>query len=243
VVFNRRSYNQQPPFSPAYLAAVPVLALGVLREARVRLLLAIAGAYALACMWLPADSRYLAAVLPLASLAVGESVFALRWPGRLARPALAVLCVGCFLPGWLYAGYRILKQGPLPLTSEAREAYLDRSLPLHPAIAWLNRTRGSRYTLWALHAENMTYFAAGRFLGDWNGPAGFVRVLDGLRGPADLGARLRRLGADHLLVTVEKGGLPFPEDEEFQRWFEPVYADGAARIYELRPTPAIMSRR
>jgi hypothetical protein len=148
------------------------------------------------------------------------------------------LCVLCFLPGWLYAGYKIRKQGPLPVTTTRREAYLARQLPLYPAIAFLNRARGRDFAVWALHAENMAYFADGRFLGDWFGPARFDAVLRGLRGPEDLHRRLRRLGADHLLVTARNGGLPFPEDgpgaEDFRRWFQPVYADPAARVFALR---------
>ncbi len=51
---------------------------------------------------------------------------------------------------------------------------------------YLNRTLGSRYTVWAVHAENLSYYARGRFLGDWAGPAGFARVLSDLRGAQDL---------------------------------------------------------
>jgi hypothetical protein len=244
VIFERRSYNRQPPFSPVCLAAIPLMAFGALRDARVRFLLAVTVAYAFVFTWLPLDSRYLVPVLPLVSLAVASSVAVLvamilararRWPGLASRRLAWGLALACLLPGWLYAVYRITRLGPLPLTQEARETYLARNLPLYPALAWLNRTRGSAYTLWALRAEDMVFFADGRFLGDWIGPASFGRVLDGLQGPADLHGRLRRLGADHLLIPRDKGGLPFPEDARLQPWFKPVYEDRWARLYELRP--------
>lgn len=250
ILFEREKYNQQPPFSPVCLAAIPLLAFGAMRDTRVRFLLAIAGAYAFAFTWLPSDSRYLVPLLSLASVAVVASLAALadRWPWLASRRLAWALGLACFLPGWLYAGYRMARQGPLPLTPEAREAYLARKLPVYPAVAWLNGTRGNAYTVWAFRAEDMAYFASGRFLGDWIGPAGFDRVLEGVRTPAGLYARLRRLGVDHLLISAERRGkgLPFPEDGEFRRWFTPVYADGAARVYALRPNrvnPAIMSRR
>ena len=249
VLFERVRYNQQPPFSPVCLAAIPLLAFGTIRDARVRFLLAVSGVYALIFTWLPSDSRYLVPLLPLVSLALVASLASLadRWPRLASRRQAWALGLACFLPGWLYTGYRIVRQGPLPRTPKAREAYLAQRLPVYPAVAWLNRTRGSAYTLYAFRAEDMAYFADGRFLGDWIGLASFDRVLRGLRTPADLNARLRSLGADHLLISEERGkGLPFPEDGDFQRWFEPVYADGAARIYELRPSPVtsdIMSRR
>jgi hypothetical protein len=232
LVFERRSYNFEPPFSPVYLAAVPLLLFGARRDRRVRLAALLVALYALIFTFLPPDGRYLDPVLPLASLAVAGSL-AVLWEGH-PRRAVAALCLLCFLPGWLYAGYRISRQGPLPSTARERDAYLARQLPLYPAIVHLNRTRGKSYVVWALHAENLAYFADGRFLGDWFGPARFEAVLRDLHGPADLHGRLRRLGADHLLVTTRNGGLPFPEDGEFGRWFAPVYADPAARVYSLR---------
>jgi hypothetical protein len=241
LVFERAWYNQQPPFSPVYLAAIPLLVFGALREIRVRWLLGVAAVYALIFTWLPADSRYLVVVLPLASLAVAGSLAAAAraWPRLASGRLAAALCLGAFLPGWLYAGYRIERQGPLPVTAEAREAYLARTLPAYAGIAWLNRTRGSGYTVWGFHAENMAYFADGRFLGDWVGPASFGRVLAGARDAESLFRELRRLGVTHLLVPVRLGSgepvrLPVAEDAEFRRWFELVYQDPNARIYALR---------
>jgi 4-amino-4-deoxy-L-arabinose transferase-like glycosyltransferase len=232
LVFDRRRYHYGAPFSPVYLAAIPLVLFAAWRDRRVRLAVGIVAVYAFIFTFLPPDGRYLDPVLPLASLAVAGSL-AVLWAGR-PRGAVAALCLVCFLPGWLYAGYKIHKQGPLPITAAQREAYLARELPLYPAIAFLNRTRGRGFTVWALHAENMAYFADGRFLGDWFGPARFESVLRGLRGPEDLHRRLRRLGADHLLVPARHEGLLFPQDGDFRRWFEPVYADPAARVFALR---------
>jgi 4-amino-4-deoxy-L-arabinose transferase-like glycosyltransferase len=233
LVFRRELYNQQPPFSPFYLPAVPLLLWGAVRDRWVRGALAVTALYTLVFTFLPPDGRYLEPILPLASLALAASL-AIPSDGRIPRRAVVALCLLCFLPGWLYAGYRMRKQGPLPVTAAQRESYLARSLPFYPAVAWLNRTRGSAYTVWALHAESMAYLAHGRFLGDWFGPAGFARVLSGVLTPEDLDRKLRGLSADHLLVT-ENGGLPFPEDDGFRRRFTPVYADAHARVYALRP--------
>ncbi|HET9209125.1 MAG TPA: phospholipid carrier-dependent glycosyltransferase [Thermoanaerobaculia bacterium] len=233
LVFRRDLYNQQPPFSPFYLPAVPLLLLGAVRHRWVREALALAALYALVFTFLPPDGRYLEPILPLASVAVAASLAIASDSRRIPRRAVAALCLLCFLPGWLYAGYRMRKQGPLPVTTAQRESYLLRSLPFYPAVSWLNRTYGSAYTVWGLHAESMAYLARGRFLGDWFGPAGFVRVLSGVQRPEDLHRKLRGLGAGYLLVT-ENGGLPFPEDGAFRRWFMPVYADAHARVYALR---------
>jgi Dolichyl-phosphate-mannose-protein mannosyltransferase len=236
LVFARARYNQQPPFSPVCLAAVPLLAFGALRNGRVRWLLGIAAVYSLIFTWLPTDSRYLVPLLPLVSVAIVGSLATARL--RLARPILACLCVVCLLPGWLYAIYRIERQGRPPVTAITREAYLARRLPLYPAIAWLNRTRGSGYCLYGLHAENMTYFAGGRFVGDWVGLGSFDRVLGGTRDAETLHRKLRGLGVTHLLVP-ERVRLPFPE-VELRRGFQLVYRDANARLYALRAAPAAL---
>jgi Dolichyl-phosphate-mannose-protein mannosyltransferase len=238
LVFERGLYNGQPPWSPLYLVAIPLALLSSLRDARQRRLLALAALYAFACLALPTDARYLVPATPLLSLAAAGALLPLlgRLPNR--RPLIAGLCVGCFLPGWLYALYAIHREGPLPLTPGQRQAYLARKQPCYPAVDYLNRAFGSGYTVWALHAESMAYYARGRFLGDWIGPARFDRVLPGLRGPEDFHDRLRRLGAGFLLVPRGTPGLPFPEDgAAFRSWFLPLYADSRASVYRLRDAP------
>ncbi|HEV7786806.1 MAG TPA: hypothetical protein VGQ28_15785, partial [Thermoanaerobaculia bacterium] len=152
-----------------------------------------------------------------------------------------MLCLGCLAPGWLYGLSWMARNGPVPLTPARREAFLAGKVQGYAAVSWLNRTRGSRYTVWALHAEQATYFADGRFLGDWAGRASFGRVLAASPSPEALHRELRRLGAGHLLVATPVGkdrtALPFPEDAAFQRWFEPVYQDAGARVYALRQAP------
>ncbi len=249
VVFERARHGGQPPFSPVYLAALPLLAFGAMREGLVRRLLWMAAVYAFVFTWLPPDSRYLVPLLPLASLAVAGSLAMVSapWPRFAYRGLAAALCLGCFLPGWLYAGYRIARQGPLPVTAQQREAYLARRLPLYPAIAWLNGTRGSGYTLWALYGERMVYFADGRFLGDWIGRSSFARVLAAARNAESLHRELRQHGATHLLVPVrlETGApvrLPVSGEADFRRWFRLVYRDPNARVYALRGVGAAPGR-
>jgi dolichyl-phosphate-mannose-protein mannosyltransferase len=235
LVFERGKYNGQPPFSPLYLALLP-LGLGMAwRDPRQRRLLALAVVYAFACLGLPMDARYLIPAVPLVSLSAAGALRMLldRFPAR--RGLLTVgLCAGCFLPGWLYAIYRFHHLGALPLTPAAREAYLARWQPCYPAVAYLNRTLGSGYTVWAVHAENLNYYARGRLLGDWAGPASFDRVFRDLWGPQDLHDRLRRLDAGYLLIPSQVNPLTFPEDALGQHWFQPVYTDPAARVYKLR---------
>ncbi len=182
----------------------------------------------------PADARYLVPALPLLSLAAAGALLPLL--GRPGSRRAVAVCALCFLPGWLYALYSIHRQGPLPLTPAQREAYLTRWQPCYPAVSYLNRTLGTGYAVWALHAENLAYYARGRFMGDWIGLGRFDRMLRDLRDPGNLHDRLSRLGAGYMLLPRQSQtlGLPFPEDGAFRRWFAPVYADPHAAVYRLR---------
>jgi hypothetical protein len=232
VVFDRRDVGYQPPHSPVYLLGLPLLAAAAWRDRRVRRLLVAVLAYAFLFLILPPDARYLVAVLPLLSLALSLAVALWSRPRLTAALALAV-----FLPGWLYAGYRFVQQGPVPVTAEARHRYLAGRLPVWPAVRFLNQRYGSRYTVYAFHAENMMYLAEGKLLGDWNGPERFDRMEPLIHDPAALHRRLREIGADFLLVVDGKGVVLPYDDPAFRARFQRVYSDGTSEVFAVLSGP------
>ena len=225
VLFERGDVGSQPPWSPALLLGLPLLAYGLVRDPRVRRILAIALAYSLLFFILPPDSRYMTAVLPLASLALAATLS--RWPLRRWVPAVLALLL--FLPGWAYGIYRIGRQGPLPATAPERDAYLARKLPAYAAVDHLNDLRGERYTAYAFFAESMVYHADGTLLGDWSGPARFSRLFPVLKDPELFHRRLRELGADYLLVMRGRGIRLPAGDRRFRR----IYSDRWAEVYQI----------
>lgn len=224
VIFHRSAVGHQPPFSPFYLLGLPLLLAGAFRDSQVRRLLAMPLVWAALFLLLPPDSRYLVPILPPLSLALAGSL-------RIEKRSLiAAACALAFLPGWLYAGYRIVKQGPLPTTAEERDLYLTRKLPLYPAIRHLDRISNVAY---AFHAEHMKYFYEGDLYGDWIGPLSYHRLLPLVERPALLHRELKKLGATHLLMSKTPGAVRPPGTPEWQRWFRLVYDDPAAEILEL----------
>ena len=219
VVFNRSAVGQQPPFSPFYL----LLLLG-LRDPRVRRLLVLPLVWAAVFLFLPRDSRYLVPILPLLSLALAGMIRIEK------RSLLAAVCILAILPGWLYAGYRIAKQGPPPLTAEQRELYLTRKLPLYPAIRELDRISDVAY---AFNAEHMKYFYEGPLYGDWLGPASYRRLRPLVEKPELLHRELRKLGATHLLMSKIPNAIRPARKSNWERWFRKVRDDSAAEIYKL----------
>jgi hypothetical protein len=235
LIFPRRHFDWHPPFSPVYLVALPAYAVGLLRRGPWRPLLAIAAAYALFAMTLPRDPRYLTPLLPLLSLAavmLSMDLYRIRRVASGDRMA-ALAAAALILPSLLYSVRDLRWRGAPPFSREACQMYLARTLPAYPALDFLNRTRDSRYTLYAFGAENMVYFAQGRLLGDHFGPASFGSVAGAGKTPLALWRTLRDLGVDHLLLFT---GRPAPVDTEapeFGRLFHPVYGDRVSRVFEL----------
>jgi 4-amino-4-deoxy-L-arabinose transferase-like glycosyltransferase len=223
VFLDREAVGGQPPYSPFYLMAAPLLVLG-LRNPRVRWLAGMSLAYSLVFLLLPPDSRYMTTLLPALSLAVAGSV-----PWKRALPALALLA---FLPGWAYGIYRIEKEGPLPVTATERRLYLARELPAYAALDHLNRLRGSSYTVYGLYTENMVYHADGTLIGDWSGPASYSKVVPTMKDPKAFHRRLQEAGADYLLLVRERG-VRLPRGPEWDRLFRRIYSDARADVYEL----------
>jgi hypothetical protein len=223
VVFHRSAVGQQPPFSPFYLLGLPLLLACSLRDSRARRLAAIPLVWGAVFLFLPADSRYLVIVLPPLSLALAG------WIRIEKRSLLVAACALAFLPGWLYAGYRLARQGPLPVTAAERDLYLAGKLPLYPAVRHLDRISSIAY---AFDGENLKYYYDGALYGDWIGPVSYIRLRPLVEAPALLHRELRELGASHLLLS--KRGIRPPKTADWQRWFRKVYEDPAAEVYALR---------
>jgi hypothetical protein len=232
MVVARQRLGAQPPYSPCFLLLLPLLAAAALRSRRVRWLLLLAAAYAVLVLALLPEARYLLPLAPLLALAVGETVAGWLGGGRPAGRLAVAAGLLLFLPGWLYAGYRVARYGPLPVTAGARDVFLRRVLPVYAAIDFLNRS-ARPYTVYALHAENMAYFAAGDFLGDWSGPAAFGAVVPADGDPRRLRLNLRRLGAGYLLLVRGKSGPLDTGAPAFRGLFHRVYADGSAEVFAL----------
>ncbi|MGH9367163.1 MAG: ArnT family glycosyltransferase [Thermoanaerobaculia bacterium] len=230
LVVRRETFNWQPPVSPVYLVALPLALFAAFRDERVRRMLLLALAYALFALSLPRDPRYFLPILPLVSVAAGAGLA--RLP-LTRRPLLAGAVSVLLLPGWFYVAWQIRGLGALPVTAQQRNEFLSRHLPAYPAIRYMNRTRGRDYTMYAFHAENMVYFAEGRFLGDWSGPASFEKVLTSGATPEALHSKLRAFGVDYLLVMKERAP-PLPlDDPQFTKRFRVVYSDPHTRVFAL----------
>lgn len=192
--------------SPAYLLALPFFLVGAWRNAYLRAVVIVAGLYTLSWFSTVQVLRYLLLAVPFFSLAAaaGMEMCLFRW-SRAARPRVAAftagsVCVLLLALGWTRTTALVPRSLP-PVTPAQRAAFLRQSLPLYSGYEFLNRTEHSNYVVYALGGSNMAYFADGRFMGDWFGPARYSSLLDNLSKPEALYRQLRSLGANYLIIS------------------------------------------
>jgi hypothetical protein len=249
LVLARKRFQAHPPISPSFLILAPVVALGLLRDRRVRQVLLVASVYAYVVWLLPRNVRYLFPSLALASLAWAGSLKLWLSEGArrlsLLRALLAVSPLVILLPGTLYAGQRFVISGRLPIDESSRERFLERMIPTYPGLAFLNRTRRGRFSIYVLDAPNLNYYCRGDFHGEYIGPAAYARIFPAQASAATIHRNLTDLGIDHLLVPVELAPWHSPPERaaEFSRYFERVFADAGSRVYRLAETSPARSER
>ncbi len=265
------SFRAEYPLTPAYLFLLPICLLVAIRDSYLRVLLVVTGLYTLFWFATAQQMRYLIHALPLLSLAggaaLGNYVFRPRWSrSPTVAPALAVaICVLLVVPGALRTavpgafGTPLMPEQLPPVRAEDRDDYILKFHPIYSAVEFLNRTKGNDYTLYSLALSNMAYFADGRFLGDWFGPAGNVKLLNRFfagdwvgparRGeqlthrshPEELYQELRKLEVDHFMVNQTGGDAdvfvdPVLAPNFLQGHFKLIYAHPAL-LFEVQERP------
>ncbi len=117
-----------------------------------------------------------------------------------------MICVLLVVPGLFRAAVpgafdnSLIPEQLPPVRAKDRDDYIRRFNPIYSAVEFLNRTKGDDYTLYTLAYSNMAYFADGRFLGDWFGPARHDDLLKHLSHPEELYQELHSLGANYFLL-------------------------------------------
>ncbi|HKO56978.1 MAG TPA: hypothetical protein VJ276_13970, partial [Thermoanaerobaculia bacterium] len=139
ITFARQRVNFQPPYSPLF--AVGMLIAIVRRHWIGALCLGYLAIFA----FLPQDSRYLLPLVPLVSI-VAAGVVPERW-----RRAAAIVAVA---PAFAYAAFCLVRQGPPPITSAQRQAYIEKRVPEYRAL----QQAGGKRVLLVCGAERLLYY-------------------------------------------------------------------------------------
>jgi hypothetical protein len=236
------AFHMEAPLSPVYGWLLPLTLVVAGVSCGLRGVLVLSIGYVV--FWFASSqiARYLFPVLPLLSLLTAAAIERPTRPlarrlGRWPAAAVALLVAGGLVyPGWSFAVQRVRELGPLPTSRAERHAYLARWLPSYPVYHLLNEQRRSQYRLYQLLDESMAYFADGTFMGDWFGPARYAPVFERLRNGRALHGELRRLGADHFLIWINRYGgdaVTPPADDFFRSHFRPLYVQGPIALFEI----------
>ncbi|MEO8215516.1 MAG: hypothetical protein ABI718_00370 [Acidobacteriota bacterium] len=187
------------------------------------------------------DDRYLFAGAAMFAIPAAVS-FALLVSRLLPREkaisgAMVVLTGLLFAsPGVGYAALKVWQRGLVPVRTADRQKYLLERIPGDDVLVLLNSTCGSHYTVYALFVEQSAFYADGRFLGDATGPYRYdtIRRLDD--DPEALYTRLRKFGADHLLINERFARIAMPVSNPlFRARFRPMLISPSTELYELAP--------
>jgi len=239
-----------PPLNP--LAGLGLLALAVRRWWSMRPLVATMVATILSLgIWVSStsDPRYLLPALGVMAIGGGLVVEAshrrlrevltqrMSW---LARPrsglVLVPLATIIILSASSIEVASVLHSQGLPPTTESTvRAYLVNHVGCYGGLAYLNDRLGSSYTAYGWGCESANFYASGKYMGDWFGPAGYFRVFDGMSNPpvqtALLATRLRALGVTYLLVP---NGLGVdPETMTADGHFSLVSSSDGTNVFQL----------
>ncbi|MGH9442880.1 MAG: ArnT family glycosyltransferase [Thermoanaerobaculia bacterium] len=211
--------SPQAPLSPFLLFLAAFAAVDAVRRPTVARALLFAAAYAVACGG--AEVRFLLPAAAVVAFAGAVALDGFKRAGVLRSVALrTAVAAALVLPGTVWTAHRVLRLGPIPVREADRRAYLRRAFPAYAAIDYLNRTRGSAYTLYSVGSENLAYYAQGNYLGDWFGPYSYARIYGSPAYDArTLDRNLESLGARYLLLNLARLPSPFREDDDFRARF------------------------
>jgi hypothetical protein len=200
ISFARQYVNWQPPYSPLFALSLLVTLIASLFNRRAAFLSAMCIGYIAIFTQLPQDSRYLLPLLPLVSVAAA-TIFA----NRLTTGVVLFAALMAIVPGLAYAGYRISRQGPPPLTEAARQQYLEQHIPEFRALEHRGPGR-----IWVCGAEQLKYFGGDELFGDVTGPYRSAESVPDVR-----------------YVLIARGRCASPAQAKL------VYADNAAELWLL----------
>jgi 4-amino-4-deoxy-L-arabinose transferase-like glycosyltransferase len=224
VTFARERVGLQPPYSPLFAIAILITLIAAIRNRRAAFLAIVCVGYIIVFTFLPQDARYLLPLLPLVSVAAASAIAPL-----LSKKAIIAISLLAIAPGVAYAGYRLWRQGPPPLTVAQRRQYLEAHIPEFRA---LERRGTGRIYLCA--AEQLKYFGGDESVGDVIGPYANETIFGNAKNTAGLWRALTRMKIRFLLISKRHAPVAW-QQLPAAPLFERVYADDGAELWRLHP--------
>lgn len=224
ITFAREHVNFQPPWSPLFAIAMLITLIAATRDRRAAFIASVSICYIAIFTFLPQDSRYLLPLLPLVAMTAATVVAPL-----LRRNILIVLSLVAIAPGFAYAGYRFVRQGPPPLTAPQRQRYLESHIPEYHALE--HRGPGRIY---AVCAEQLKHYGGDDLLGDVEGPDSNEAIVGRSADAEQLWRVLGKHQIRFLLISRHRAPIAWQRLPSAP-WFEMAYEDDGAMLWRVRP--------
>jgi len=139
-----------------------------------------------------------------------------------------------FIMPLLFNDSRILREvarNPLPVTEQMRNRYLIYETQSFYLTDIANKKPSNN--IYQVGFETAYYFAKGKIIGDWFGPARYSILFD-LKGDSKkIYATLRDMDIQYFLVNTKKV-LPLKFNDDFDDYFNLVAEDSDGKLYELK---------
>ena len=222
ITFARERVNFQPPWSPLFAVAMLITIIAATRDRRATFIAAVCIAYIAIFTFLPQDSRYLLPLLPLVAMTAATAVAPL-----LRRNALIAISLIAIAPGIAYAGYRLVRQGPIPIKTTQRQQYLEAHIPEYRALE--HRGPGRIY---AVCAEQLKYYGGDDFFGDVEGPYSNETIIGRSADAEQLWRALGQHQIRYLLISRKRCPSAW-QHLPAAPWFELVYEDAGAVLWRV----------
>jgi len=225
ITFARDRVNFQPPWSPLFAISMLITLIAATRDRRAAFIAAVCAGYIAIFTFLPQDSRYLLPLLPLVAMTAATALAPL-----LRRNALIALAMLAVAPGFAYAGYRLVRLGPIPITQ--RPQFLEARIPEYRALE--HRGPGRIY---AVCAEQLKYYGGDDLLGDVEGPFSNETIVGKSADAEQLWRALAPFHIRYLLISRKRCPMAWQRLPSGP-WFELVYEDDGAMLWRMHQTSA-----
>jgi len=163
------------------------------------------GYFALALLLIDMRIRYILPVVPALVLLLGFGIFNMYL--SIKRPVLLYLTL-LFFAAWhgTYLWRYVQDNRPYKYLSgsEAREAFLDRALPEHPAMRYVNEKVTSTAKIYLLFLGRRAYYCERDYFHDAGElPAFLIGAIRRSKDPEDIGRILKSRNLTHLMLRED----------------------------------------
>ncbi|OGW38796.1 MAG: hypothetical protein A2Y97_01445 [Nitrospirae bacterium RBG_13_39_12] len=153
---------------------------------------------------------------------------------RLPQKIMGSVTVFLIILPILFLDKKIVKaisKNPLPVTSQMRNEYLSKEIESFHLLQIANKSPS--LSIYQIGFENAFYFAKGKMIGDWFGPARYSTILEAVGNSEKLYEKLRAMDIQFFLVNTT-GCLKLEFDKSLLDYFKLVAEDKHGKLYLLK---------